>query len=345
MTETVELRPGLTPLADWRALYRGAAVALDPIARADVEAGHTALASILSQDDSAERQDKTAASPAIAELMEKHGEPLPHGLLRLFVALKLASLAQGMSGMRWSVLEQIAGFLSQDLLPVVTAEDTGDRIALARLFGALTGTGEVLRKGKIRSAQRALKKSELSPLKLNPQERAALLSGAQLSLAAALAGLFEAERVFQSSIITATLSAAGKPGRLLDTTAHRLHRQRGQAEVAGAFRQLLAGARTSMDGTEDHPPLLWPIRLGACLDLLRHAGALLERAANSVTEDRLVLWQERADYPRDRRPLLRFAGRRSHRAGAPHNRRSLGGASRPPATKQLRRPPTRPPAV
>ena len=50
VTETVELRPGLTPLADWRAIYRGAAVTLDPIARADVEAGRAALAAILSQE-------------------------------------------------------------------------------------------------------------------------------------------------------------------------------------------------------------------------------------------------------------------------------------------------------
>ena len=31
--------------------------------------------------------------------------------------------------------------------------------------------------------------------------------------------------------------------------------------------------------------------MGACLDLLRQAGATLERAANAVTEDELVLWQ------------------------------------------------------
>ena len=31
--------------------------------------------------------------------------------------------------------------------------------------------------------------------------------------------------------------------------------------------------------------------MGACLDLLRQAAATLERAANAVTEDELVLWQ------------------------------------------------------
>ena len=156
VTEAIELRPGLTPLADWRAIYRGAPVTLDPVARADVEAGRAALAEILSQNGLPPPKDIAGASPSVAELVEKRGEPLPSGLLRLFVALKLASLAQGMSGVRWSVIEAIAAFLAHDLLPVVAAENASDRIALARLFGALTGTGEVLRKGKVRSAQKAL---------------------------------------------------------------------------------------------------------------------------------------------------------------------------------------------
>ena len=89
-------------------------------------------------------------------MVERRGEPLPHGLLRLFVALKLGSLGQGMSGVRWSVIEALADFLTHDLLPVVPAGDADDRIALANLFGALTGTGEVLRNGKVRPAQKAL---------------------------------------------------------------------------------------------------------------------------------------------------------------------------------------------
>src|SRR6185503_15317050 len=41
----------------------------------------------------------------------------------------------------------------------------------------------------------------------------------------------------------------------------------------------------------DHPSHLSAIRQGAALDLLRYAGATLERAARGVSEDRLVLWQ------------------------------------------------------
>ena len=113
-----------------------------------------------------------------------------------------------MSGVRWRVVDALADCLTNDLLPVVPAGDADDRIALANLFGVLTGTGEVFRKGKVRPAQKALRKADLKPVKLNPRERQALLSGAQLSIAAALAGLFEAERVFQSALVAAALSSA-----------------------------------------------------------------------------------------------------------------------------------------
>ncbi len=291
MTAAIELRPGVTALADWRAIYRGAAVTVNPVARVDVEAGRIALTDLLARNGLFTSRDASDASPSIAELVEKGGEPLPNGILRLFVALKLASLAQGTSGMRWGVIEALAAFQARDLLPVVTAENASDRIALARLFGALTGTGEALGNGRIVPAQKALKAAELAPLSLNARERAALLSGTQLTVAAALAGLFEAERVLQSAVVAAALSALGQAGAADPPGVHRLHRQRGQIEVAAAFRHLLpdaaAAARTPADDSLDRDP----IRLGACLDLLHCAGGMLECAANSVSEDRVVLWQ------------------------------------------------------
>ena len=298
MTSTVELRPGVTPLAVWRAIYRGEPVTLDPITRADVEAGRAALAAIMSQNEPIPlEQDNDNEAPSIAEMVERRGEPLPAGLLRLFVALKLGSLGQGMSGVRWRVLGALEDCLTHDLLPVVPAGEADDRIALANLFGVLTGTGEVFRKGKVRPAQKALKKRDLKPINLNPHERRALLSGAQLSIAAALAGLFEAERLFQSALVAAALSSAKYDGVLLKPRVYRLSRQSGQIEVAAALRQLSAidGANASAAPRNENGAgsiVQGDVQvMGACLDLLRQAATTLERAANAVTEDELVLWQ------------------------------------------------------
>jgi histidine ammonia-lyase len=294
VTAPVEIRPGRTRLAEWNAIYRGAPVALDPFARPDVEAGAVALAEILASP-APPRLDTQA--PSIAELMERGGDRLPSPLVRLFVALKLGSLAQGMSGVRWDTLRGVDEFLSAGLSPAIPGEGIGDRLALAHLFAAITGTGEAVAGDKRLPAAKALSQASLHPLHLEAHERGALLSGTQLSAAAALAGLFEAERLHQSALVAAacTAMATSPPATILHPRARRLHRQPGQVEAASAFAALIGlgdiAQAANAAGPQECAGARTPFAAGACLDLLRQAGATLERAANAVTEDRLILWQ------------------------------------------------------
>ncbi len=86
----------------------------------------------------------------------------------------------------------------------------------------------------------------LEPLALGPKEGLALLNGTQVSTALALAGLFEAERVFQAALVTgalATDAAKGSDGPF-DPRIHALRRHKGQIEAAAALRGLMAGRRS-----------------------------------------------------------------------------------------------------
>ena len=291
----IVLRPGRMPLADWRAIHAGATVALDPYARVDVEAGRAALETILSQDDGRPR-GPAAKSPSVAELVEARGALLPEGELRLFSALKLASLAQGVSGVRWEVIEALAVLLERNVLPAVQG-GTSDRLALSHIFAMLTGTGEALDNGNVRPAAEILREADMRPLSLNPSERSALLSGTELTLATTIGALFSAEHVLQSALVAAALSAlsADHSAAALHPSAHRLHRQRGQLDVATALRALAPPSTTegesdsASDGANACASAVF--RAGVALDLLRQAAVLLERAGNGVSEDRLVLWQ------------------------------------------------------
>ena len=293
MNASIVLRPGRTPLADWREVRNGAAITLDPSARIDVEAGRAALATVLAQNGLLPPLDLANQGPSVADLIEARGEVLPDGELRLFTTLKLASLAQGASGVRWELVEALAELLARDFLPAVP-EGASDRMALSHLFAALTGAGEILYRGRIRPAADVLRDADMHPLSLNPRERSALLSGTALTVATALGALFVAERVFQSAIVATALSAraSGQPDGALHPSVHRLQRQRGQADVATALHALAVSGEAetrAFDGANADRSAVF--RAGAALDLLRQAAALLERAANSVAEDRLVLWQ------------------------------------------------------
>ncbi|MEI2559187.1 aromatic amino acid lyase, partial [Acinetobacter pittii] len=72
----------------------------------------------------------------------------------------------------------------------------------------------------------------------------ALLNGTQFSTAYALSGLFHAERLYQSALVTGALSTEAAKGSdaPFDPRIHALRRHQGQIETAEALRRLMAGS-------------------------------------------------------------------------------------------------------
>jgi histidine ammonia-lyase len=217
------------------------------------------------------------------------------------MALKIASLAQGASGIRWSTVAGLLACLKQGLLPVIPGQGSvgasGDLAPLAHMSAALIGVGDMLVEGTRMPAAEALRQAGLQPLTLGPKEGLALLNGTQVSNALALAGLFEAERVYQTALVTGALSTDAAKGSdaPFDPRIQAVRRHRGQIEAAAALRELMAGSaiRASHMVNDDRVQDPYCLRcqpqvMGACLDLLRQAGSTLETEANGVTDNPLV---------------------------------------------------------
>jgi histidine ammonia-lyase len=218
------------------------------------------------------------------------------------MALKLASLAQGGSGVRPATTALLEAMLAKSLTPVVPAQGSvgasGDLAPLAHMAAAMIGVGEMISSdGRRLPAAAALARAGLEPLSLGPKEGLALLNGTQFSAAYALAGLFEAERLFQSALVTGALSTEAAKGS--DTPFdHRIHVLRGhsaQIEAADALRALMAGSpirASHLVGDErvQDPYCLrcQPQVMGAALQVLRQAGATLAVEANGVTDNPLI---------------------------------------------------------
>jgi histidine ammonia-lyase len=137
----------------------------------------------------------------------------------------------------------------------------------------------------------------LKPIVLAPKEGLALLNGTQFSAANALAGLFETEILFRSALATGALStdAARGSDAPFDARIHRLRRHRGQIEAADALRALMVGSaireshRVGDERVQDPYCLrCQPQVMGAALDVLRSAAALLETEANGVSDNPLI---------------------------------------------------------
>ena len=120
------------------------------------------------------------------------GAPMSAANVRLMMALKLASLARGASGVRPATLAFMQQMLDRGVLPVVPKQGSvgasGDLAPLAHMTAAMLGVGEAFLGGGRMPADAALARAELTPLVLGPKEGLALLNGTQFSTAEALGG-------------------------------------------------------------------------------------------------------------------------------------------------------------
>jgi histidine ammonia-lyase len=320
MTE-ITILPGNTSLEDWRAIYRGATPRLHDSCRAAIAASASAIDRILARGEpvygintgfgklATVRIADADLSRLQRNIVLSHaagtGEPLPMRLVRFMMALKLASLGQGASGVRPQTVECLEAMLAAQITPVVPSQGSvgasGDLAPLAHMAAAMIGVGHVdTPSGRLPAAE-GLALANLQPLALGPKEGLALLNGTQFSTAVTLAALFEAEVLFQTALVTGALStdAARGTDTPFDPRIHALRKHRGQIEAARALRQLMAGSalRASHlfnDERVQDPYCLrcQPQVMGACLDMLRNAATFLAAEANGVSDNPLIFAED-----------------------------------------------------
>lgn len=316
MTQVV-LSPGRVSLADWRAIYRGAHTTLDAASAPKVAEAAAAVARILAKGQpvygintgfgklASVRIDETDLAKLQRNIVLSHaagvGVPSPVPIVRLMMALKLASLAQGASGVRPETIALLAAMLDAGLTPVVPSQGSvgasGDLAPLSHMAATMIGVGEIFVSDDRLPARQALEQAGLAPIALGPKEGLALLNGTQFSCSLALAGLFEAELLFRSALITGALSTEAAKGSdtPFDPRIHRLRRHAGQIETAAALRALMAGSAIRASHLDDDARVQDPYCLrcqpqvmGAALDILRQAATTLEIEANGVSDNPLI---------------------------------------------------------
>ncbi|MET0444777.1 MAG: histidine ammonia-lyase [Pseudorhodoplanes sp.] len=318
---TSHFEPGAMSLGDWRAIYRGAAPKLDAQHHPRIQASADAVARIVARGEPVYGINTgfgklasvgVAADDLVAlqkNIVLSHcagiGEPLSPVITRLMMALKIASLAQGFSGVRLETIQLLEAMLANDIIPVVPSQGSvgasGDLAPLAHMTSVMIGVGEAFANNTRLPAVEALASAGLAPIELGPKEGLALLNGTQFSTACALAGLFEAEVLFRNALVSGALSTEAARGSdtPFDARIHQLRKHDGQMAVASALQSLMAGSaiRESHrlgDVRVQDPYCLrcQPQVMGAALDVLRQAAATLLTEANGVSDNPLIFPDE-----------------------------------------------------
>jgi histidine ammonia-lyase len=230
------------------------------------------------------------------------GEPIPTGLARLMMTLKLLSVGRGASGIRRQTIQLIEAMLQAGVTPVIPAQGSvgasGDLAPLAHMAATMIGEGEAYyRNERLRSAD-ALQQAGLTPVVLGPKEGLALINGTQFSTAHALVAYFLASRNIEAAVVSSCLSTDAIMGSTapLEAGIHALRGHQGQIDVARAMRALMGGSEIRESHRQGDSRVQDPYCIrcqpqvtGAALDLLRFAGRTLEVEANAVSDNPLVL--------------------------------------------------------
>ncbi|MES2755077.1 MAG: histidine ammonia-lyase [Pseudomonadota bacterium] len=313
----MELNGQALTLAQWRDVHAGGALTLGEPALAKVRASAAAVGRIVAKGAPvygintgfgklasvriADAELATLQRNIVLSHAAGVGEPTPVPVVRLMLALKLASLAQGASGVQVETVRLLAAMLSRGLTPLVPAQGSvgasGDLAPLAHMAAAMIGVGQIVVAGVTKDAAAALAEAGLAPLALGPKEGLALLNGTQFSTAYALAGLFAADTLFRTALVTGALSTEAAKGSdaPFDPRIHALRGQPGQIQVGAALRDLMAGsairASHAVDDERVQDPYCLrcqPQVMGGCLDVLRAAAATLAIEANGVSDNPLI---------------------------------------------------------
>ncbi len=296
----VELAPSA-----WSAVDKGAATVAAILAEGRTVYGINTGFGLLANTSIAAEDLETLQKNLVLSHACGVGALLDERVTRLLMVLKIASLSKGASGIRRETLQALISLVNAGVLPCIPSKGSvgasGDLAPLAHMSCVLIGVGEARVNGEVLSAETALARVGLKPLVLGPKEGLALLNGTQCSTALALAGLFAAEACFAAGIAAGALSVDALKGSdaPFDPRIHALRGQPGQIAVAAALRGLMAGSairdshREGCQKVQDPYSLrCQPQVMGATLDVLGSAAAMLEREANAVTDNPLVFIED-----------------------------------------------------
>ncbi|MGV1837998.1 HAL/PAL/TAL family ammonia-lyase [Rhizobium rhizogenes] len=230
------------------------------------------------------------------------GAPLPRDVVRAMMAVRIAGMAAGGSGVSLPVFSGLVAALNAGFHPVVPSLGSigaADLAPLAHMGRALLGDGEAEVGGAVMTASEALMTAGLEPLRLAPKDGHAIVVANSLSVGKACLCLEDIEHLFTWSLAAVALNFEAFRANVtaFDDRALAARPAFGQREAAARLRDLLTGSSLLADGAARRlqDPLSYrcaPQVSGALLHAIGEARQITEIEIASSSDNPVVLIDE-----------------------------------------------------
>jgi len=216
---------------------------------------------------------------------------------RAVLAVRLASLAQGVSGVSVDLLEQIERLLVHDVLPLIPAEGSvgasGDLTPLSYLAAVLCGERDVLWQGQQRPTAEVFAALSITPLRLRPKEGLAIMNGTAVMTALACLAWRRAEYLSRLATRLTACNVVASAGNAhhFDEKLFSVKPHAGQQRVAAWLRTDLASdrpARNEQRLQDRYSLRCAPHVIGVLEDALPFMRQLIENELNSANDNPLI---------------------------------------------------------